>query len=151
MEKVKNHVFAYDVVRAVACLSVITAHFNTSFSAWSGGVFTYPNSVFPNHLFNQSVYLGDFGVSLFFILSGAVIFRTYGNHEFSFKSFYWKRFLSLYPMFWIAWFVAMAVEMLVYGGMTSGGPMSLLATLSGLDGYLMSLGQVSLSAYYKLY
>lgn len=73
MEKRKDQIFYYDVIRAVACLSVIIIHFNASFSAWSGGVFTYPNAVFPNFIFNQSVYLGDLGVSLFFILSGAAI------------------------------------------------------------------------------
>lgn len=99
MEKSKNRILYYDVIRAVACLSVIIIHFNASFSAWSGGVFTYPNAVFPNFIFNQSVYLGDFGVSLFFILSGAAMFRTYGGREISLGAFYRKRFLSLYPMF----------------------------------------------------
>ena len=60
----KNRILYYDVIRAVACLSVLIIHFNASFSAWSGGVFTYPNAVFPNNIFNNSVYLGDFGVSL---------------------------------------------------------------------------------------
>ena len=106
MEKSKNRILYYDVIRAVACLSVIIIHFNASFSAWSGGVFTYPNAVFPNFIFNQSVYLGDFGVSLFFILSGAAMFRTYGGREISLGAFYRKRFLSLYPMFWLAWFAA---------------------------------------------
>lgn len=116
MEKRKDRIFYYDVIRAVACLSVIIIHFNASFSAWSGGVFTYPNAIFSNNIFNNSVYLGDFGVSLFFILSGAAMFRTYGEREVSLGAFYRKRFLSLYPMFWLAWFAAAAVGALVYGG-----------------------------------
>lgn len=150
MEKSKTRVFYYDVIRAVACMSILTIHFNASFSAWSGGTFTYPNAVFPNHIFNQSVYLGDFGVSLFFILSGATIFRSYGNCDVSLGEFYKKRFLSIYPMFWMAWFAAMAVGMLVYGGLPSGGLGELLTSLSGMDGYLMSLGHGGLSSFYKV-
>lgn len=150
MEKRKDRVFYYDAIRVVACLSVIIIHFNASFSAWSGGVFTYPNAVFPNFIFNQSVYLGDFGVSLFFILSGAAMFRTYGGREISLGAFYRKRFLSLYPMFWLAWFAAAAVGVLVYGGIGSGGAKALLATFSGMDGYLLSLGYGGLGAFYKV-
>lgn len=150
MEKRKDRVFYYDAIRVVACLSVIIIHFNASFSAWSGGVFTYPNAVFPNFIFNQSVYLGDFGVSLFFILSGAAMFRTYGGREISLGAFYRKRFLSLYPMFWLAWFAATAVGVLVYGGIGSGGAKALLATFSGMDGYLLSLGYGGLGAFYKV-
>ena len=150
MEKSKNRILYYDVIRAVACLSVIIIHFNASFSAWSGGVFTYPNAVFPNFIFNQSVYLGDFGVSLFFILSGAAMFRTYGGREISLGAFYRKRFLSLYPMFWLAWFASAAVGVLVYGGIGSGGAKALLATFSGMDGYLLSLGYGGLGAFYKV-
>lgn len=146
----KNRILYYDVIRAVACLSVLIIHFNASFSAWSGGVFTYPNAVFPNNIFNNSVYLGDFGVSLFFILSGAAMFRTYGEREISLGAFYRKRFLSLYPMFWLAWFAAAAVGALVYGGIGSGGVGALLATASGMDGYLMSLGYGGLGAFYKV-
>ena len=144
MEKRKDRVFYYDAIRVVACLSVIIIHFNASFSAWSGGVFTYPNAVFPNFIFNQSVYLGDFGVSLFFILSGASMFRTYGERKVSLGEFYRKRFLSLYPMFQLAWFAATAVGVLVYGGIGSGGAGALLATFSGMDGYLLSLEYHSL-------
>ena len=150
MEKSKNRILYYDVIRAVACLSVIIIHFNASFSAWSGRVFTYPNAVFPNFIFNQSVYLGDFGVSLFFILSGASMFRTYGERKVSLGEFYRKRFLSLYPMFQLAWFAATAVGVLVYGGIGSGGAGALLATFSGMDGYLLSLGYGGLGAFYKV-
>lgn len=150
MEKSKDRILYYDVIRTVACLSVLIIHFNASFSAWSGGVFTYPNAVFYNNIFNNSVYLGDFGVSLFFILSGAAMFRTYGEREVSLGAFYRKRFLSLYPMFWLAWFAAAAVGALVYGRIGSGGVGALLSTISGMDGYLLSLGYGRLSAFYKV-
>ena len=150
MEKRKDQIFYYDVIRAVACLSVIIIHFNASFSAWSGGVFTYPNAVFPNFIFNQSVYLGDLGVSLFFILSGAAMFRTYGGREISLGAFYRKRFLSLYPMFWLAWFAAASISLLYYRGMAAGDMGAALSTLLGTDGYMMALGYSSLSVFYQV-
>lgn len=149
MEKSKNRILYYDVIRAVACLSVIIIHFNASFSAWSGGVFTYPNAVFPNFIFNQSVYLGDFGVSLFFILSGAAMFRTYGGREISLGAFYRKRFLSLYPMFWLAWFAAAAVGVLVYGGIGSGGAGALLPPFRGWTVTCCPWGMVDLAHFTK--
>lgn len=97
MNKTRSHVFAYDVIRVVACLCVLTIHFNAAFSAWSGGIFVYQNSVFPNYIFNQSVYLGDFGVSLFFLLSGAAMFHTYGEQKISLRQFYQKRFFLSIP------------------------------------------------------
>ena len=42
MENSKNRVFYYDVIRLIACLSVLTIHFNASFSAYSGDVFSTP-------------------------------------------------------------------------------------------------------------
>lgn len=150
MNKTRSHVFAYDVIRVVACLCVLTIHFNASFSAWSGGIFVYQNSVFPNYIFNQSVYLGDFGVSLFFLLTGAAMFHTYGEQKISLRQFYQKRFFSIYPMFWLAWFAATAVGVLVYGEMASGGPLALFASATGMDGYLLSLGYGKLAVYYKV-
>lgn len=59
MEQTKERIFSYDVIRAIACLCVLTIHFNTSFSAWTEGVFTYSNSVFPSYIFNQIYAAGN--------------------------------------------------------------------------------------------
>lgn len=150
MVRKTKRVIYYDIIRVIACFCILTIHFNASFSAWSGGAFLYQNSVLPNYLFRQCVYLGDFGVSLFFILSGASMFRAYGDRGFSLAQFYKKRFLSLYPMFWIAWFAATGVSLLVYGGMAPGGLRSALTTVLGMDGYMMSLGYTSLSMFYQV-
>jgi len=150
MEQKSGRVVYYDVIRLIACFCILTIHFNASFSVYVNGIFFYPNSVLPNYLFNQSVYLGGFGVSLFFILSGASMFRVYGNQEFSLGQFYKKRFLALYPMFWLAWFAATGVSVLVYGSIASGGLESALATILGMDGYMMALGHTSLSMFYQL-
>ena len=155
MGREKGRIFYYDMIRMVACLCILTIHFNASFSAYSGGIggaFTYPNAVFPNYIFNQSIYLGDFGVSLFFLLSGATMFRVYGKRDVSLGSFYKKRFLSIYPMFWLAWLAAMVAGTLIQGGClpSEGGIGALLTSLSGMDGYLMALGYGGLSSFYKV-
>lgn len=146
----KHRIVYYDILRAIACLCILTIHFNASFSGFNGESFLYPNAVISYNLFNNNIYMGSFGVSLFFILSGASMHRAYGNREFSLPQFYKKRFLSLFPMFWIAWFAAMAVSDLVYGGVPSGGLGAALSTLLGMDGYLLVYGQGALSVFYQV-
>lgn len=150
MERRSERIVYYDVIRIIACFCILSIHFNASFSAYFGGMFLYPNSVLPNYLFDQSVYLGGFGVSLFFILSGASMFRACGNQGFSLGQFYKKRFLSLYPMFWLAWFTATGVSVLAHGSVAPGGLGAALATVLGMDGYMMALGHTSLSAFYQV-
>lgn len=62
--------------------------------------------------------MGDIGVSLFFMLSGASLMYTWRQERIT--KFYIRRFRSIYPMFWIAWFVATAVDFLSYKGLNSG-------------------------------
>lgn len=113
-------------------------------------MFYLPQRCFPNYIFNQSVYLGDFGVGLFFLLSGAMMFQVYGKRSVSRGSFYKKRFLSLYPMFWLAWLAAITAGTLDTRSLPSGGIGALLTSLSGMDGYLMALGYGGLSSFYKV-
>lgn len=150
MERRTKRVYYYDVIRVIACFCILAIHFSASFSGWTGGVFLYPNSILPNYIFNNSIYLGSFGVSLFFILSGTAMYRAYGAKDISLPQFYKKRFLSIYPMFWIAWFVATGVAMLVNGGIASSGLKAAIATALGMDGYAMALGYYSFSGFYQV-
>ncbi len=124
--------FAFDLVRFVAVFCILLCHFNARYS------FVYFGEDLTDYmLLNQypfRLFLGDLGVSLFFIISGATL---YYNHydSLDLKSFYKKRFLSIYPMFWIAYlvlFILRAPKMLA-----SGTPIGyMFFTLIGMDGYL---------------
>lgn len=94
----KERLFYLDFVRAIAVISIVITHFNARF--------LYLNPPMPEKaVFTTSIgnlYIGDWGVSLFFIISGAALMYVY-QEKCDWKSFYKKRFLSIYPMFWIAY------------------------------------------------
>ena len=145
--KEKKRIVSMDLIRLFSCLCVITCHFNASISGLNNGVFVYPNSVVPNFFFQNRVYLGDIGTSLFFILSGASMMLSYrpGN----LKKYYAKRFLAIYPMFYAAYIVATMADFFIVKGFPGGDWKLLLFSLLGVDGYFASLGFIGFD-FYKL-
>ena len=142
----KKRVICFDWIRIFSCLCVTIVHFNASISAYNGS-FVYPNSIIPNFYLDNRVYLGGIGVSLFFILSGATQMLTY--KEGNLAGFYKKHFLSLFPMYWIAFTIANIIDFLMYKTMASGRPLSFFYSVAGVDGYMNTLG-LSGYDYYKL-
>ena len=74
-------------------------HFNATVT----GYFTLPHKLFASTL-PLGIYLGDFGSSLFFIVSGASLALTVPAEQ-SPAQFYKRRARAVYPLFWLAWFV----------------------------------------------
>lgn len=72
----------------------------------------------PDTLFGM--YLGSYGVTLFFIVSGAVLMYIYGDKEIDLASYYKKRFLGIYPMFWLAFAIFFIAKEIVYPGFAKG-------------------------------
>ena len=135
----KKRLFYLDFVKAVACWAVFTIHFNAETSS----MFTLSNQIFPSHIF-RGVYLGDFGVSLFFIASGVGLYHSWSNsNDHSLKKFYWKRATALYPMFWIAWIWAAVAYLFVFKKLSSASMAYFPLTVVGMDGYLQGMGLVS--------
>lgn len=143
----KERLTCFDLIRVFSCICVLLVHFNATVSGYNAGVFIYPNSIFTNYLFGGRYYVGDIGVSLFFMLSGASLMYTWRQERIT--KFYIRRFRSIYPMFWIAWFVATAVDFLSYKGLNSGDILYMLFSVLGLDGYLCSQGLIPFD-FYKL-
>lgn len=134
----KKRLFYLDFIKAIACWAVLTVHFNAQTSA----MFTLPNKIFPNYIF-RGVYLGTFGVSLFFIASGVGLYYSYSNEkQHSIRCFYWKRARALYPMFWIAWIGAAIVCLFVFKKISMASLKYFPLTILGMDGYLQGLGLV---------
>ncbi len=81
-----------DALRAFAALGVIFAH-------------AYSIDVLPQFpIFGKISYLGNFGVSLFFVLSGFVITRILihtHNEPSYFRAFYMRRLLRIFPLYYI--------------------------------------------------
>jgi len=48
------------------------------------------------------VYMGSFGVDLFFVVSGFIMYYNLSQNEFSFKNFLLNRFFRIVPLYWIS-------------------------------------------------
>lgn len=145
--KENKRIISMDLIRIFSCLCVITCHFNASISGLNNGVFVYANSVVPNFYLENRLYLGDIGTSLFFILSGASSMLSYKKG--SARLFYKKRFLSMFPMFYVAYIVATIADFFIQKGFTGADWKLFLFSLIGFDGYLASLGFIGYD-FYKL-
>jgi len=104
---VRGHISRLDVARAAAFLAVYFFHFTGSFERtrvpWAGNFRDY--SLWPREaFFLVPVIYGWLGVTLFFVLSGFCIhFATLSRKgAFSARDFFWRRFLRLYPAYFVA-------------------------------------------------
>jgi peptidoglycan/LPS O-acetylase OafA/YrhL len=128
----KPRLFYLDFVRAFSVVVIVITHFNNPFLT--------SKPIFLNSPFG--IYIGSFGVSQFLIISGAALMYNYENQEhLNLKVFYWKRFKSIYPMFWIAFVIANIYVIIRSQAIVARAPKwTLLLSLVGMDGYLANAG-----------
>jgi len=91
-----------DCLRGLAAIAVVLFHFT----------FGYDNGL---HILSEDKFYfryGNFGVYLFFIISGFVIFMTLENTA-KIKDFIISRFSRLYPAYWAAIFLSVIITMLL--------------------------------------
>lgn len=131
----KERLFYLDFIRAIAVILILMTHYNA--------LFLYMNPqpldkvVITYRICN--LYIGDFGISLFFIISGASLMYVY-EKQCRLIDFYKKRFWSIYPMFWILYLIAFCVQKIVYQADYSGIPKyNFIWTILGFDGYVTSV------------
>lgn len=128
----KERLFYLDFVRAIAAVAIILTHFNAAY--------LFMNNPMPEKsvitVSVSNIYIGNWGVSLFFIISGAALMYVY-DEKCELKKFFQKRFLAIYPMFWIAYSCAFLYLFYVNKGVNNGAPkINMILTILGLDGYL---------------
>lgn len=134
----KPRLFYLDLIRAVALCSILIIHFNAAVT----GYFTYPSKLFGSVL-PFGIYLGDFGSSLFFMVSGAALAYT-SKDPLDLPAFYRKRAKAVYPMFWLAWCIAFSIRFVTKPSYYAGAKTaSLLLTLVGLDNFAVAAGWVA--------
>lgn len=90
---IRERLPALDGLRFIAAMSVVLAH-------------AAPFTALPDSLKAYAVSLSGLGMSLFFVLSGFVIFFHYGQRISegggpAFAAFMWARFSRLYPLFFV--------------------------------------------------
>ena len=93
----KERLLYLDLIKLVAVIMVFTIHFTRTLEY---AQISFKTHILPDSLFG--LYLGSYGVTLFFIVSGAVLMYIYGEKEINLATYYKKRFLGIYPMFWLA-------------------------------------------------
>lgn len=139
----KQRLFYLDLIRAVALVCILVIHFNAAVT----GYFTLPSKLFGSVLpFN--IYLGDFGSSLFFMVSGAALQYTspgQGREPLNLTRFYQKRAKAVYPMFWLAWCIFFPIRFVTKPGYYAAAKTpSLLLTVLGLDNFAQAAGLVTM-------
>ena len=141
----KERIFYLDFVRAIAVILILMTHYNAVY-LYAG----QPDKVFITAQIGN-IYIGNFGVSLFFIISGAALMYVY-DEKCELINFYKKRFLSIYPMFWIAYFIAFLYQFYVNKGIDLTVPKrNILLTILGFDGYFAAVIPTFYICYYDLY
>lgn len=105
----KERLLYLDLIKLVAVIMVFTIHFTRTLEY---AQINFTTHVLPDTLFGM--YLGSYGVTLFFIVSGAVLMYIYGDKEIDLASYYKKRFLGIYPMFWLAFAIFFIAKEISY-------------------------------------
>jgi peptidoglycan/LPS O-acetylase OafA/YrhL len=104
-----HHIPRIDVLRAAAILLVFSSHFDTAVYgapgySWIGNWYHWNDS--PSWLgqgLRITVFNGNLGVSLFFVISGLCIrLSQLGSKNFLISHFYWRRFWRIYPSYLLA-------------------------------------------------
>lgn len=127
----RERIFYLDFIRALAVILILLTHYNA--------LFLYMNPqpldkvVITYRICN--LYIGDFGVALFMIISGAALMYVYES-KLELIKFYKKRFIAIYPMFWLSYLIAFIIQKNIYHVDYSGIPKkNFILTILGFDGY----------------
>ncbi|HCC00003.1 MAG TPA: hypothetical protein DEP42_02085 [Ruminococcaceae bacterium] len=130
----KKRLFYLDFVRAIAVVLILITHFNVPWLPMPTRTAVVVTTTV------GGIYIGDFGVSLFLIISGAALFYVY-RAKCDVKKFFFKRFKSIYPMFWIAFIIGFVFRLAEKTTSIQGIPKShILYSVFGMDMLASSSG-----------
>ena len=149
----KKRYYELDFMRAVCALIVVCYHFSCALDifelqGFKNILYTYANGRW-----------GEMAVSVFFMLSGAAMIHNYKGKRLNVAEFYKKRWMNLFPMFYVMWILMYVIKASVKNNWFWGGqPKLLLLSLIGMDGYFYyhqpnyhSIGEWFLGAIIFLY
>ena len=118
----KNRILGVDFLRAFCAIGIIFFHF----ACYGGGNGNFANGEW-GHIF----------ISIFFIISGGMLYRNYPQIE-SIGKFYYRRIKAIYPSFYIAFgvfFLRNVIRSKHFFYKNNTSPFSIVLTLLGVDGY----------------
>ena len=129
-------------MRALSALAIVLFHYSYAFVQYDVG------GEHIDFMMHANGTWGALFVSLFFILSGSSLYYNWNDRMKGFAGkggvldFYKKRFLSIFPMFYLGWFICYVMTVISFNGLRNwGGPYrKLFLTLFGIDGYFLYKG-----------
>lgn len=124
----KERILYLDLVRILSFVMVTMYHFSVAAKMY--GI----NAKLDAY---QSVshIMAPLALSAFFMVSGAALIFQY-SEKCSLKEFYKKRFLGIFPLFWLAYLFAFLDYFYYAGAMPEAPKVNFLLTVIGMDGYL---------------
>lgn len=101
----KRKYYNIELLRFLSSIAVVLYHYKTIFY-WSKGIINYErlsNELPFNYLIDTFYNFGNYGLNIFFIISGFVFATTYfdRNYDIRIKEFFLNRFSRLYPLHFI--------------------------------------------------
>lgn len=115
-----------DFIRAICAIGIVIFHFS---------VHSASDCNFLEHHANGT--WGSILITVFFIVSGFSIYHNNQKID-SIKDFYFRRWKSIFPMYYICFILFFAIEIIKQRKVFYGpSPVSLLLTAFGLDGYFL--------------
>ena len=130
----RQRLFYLDLIRVLAIVLIVLYHFNIQVRAQA------PDASVVGSMTVFRQMMGDLGVTLFIIISGASLGLTVNKWKGA-GEFYVKRALAIYPSFWTAWlFVALVLFWLSGTWPGSGPTWKAVLTVTGFDGFFFYKG-----------
>ena len=118
----------FDAIRIFAILMIVVYHFCHEAGLRESIFYEYKNGGW-----------GSVGTCIFFVISGFLIHMTSKNTDL--KTYFKKRFLSIYPALWISFVIAYIFLSIQKQGLLWGGnPVKLVLSVLGLDTYVSLYG-----------
>ena len=123
----KEKIESFKLIKTLCAIGIIIFHFSCH----------YTNSNFRPLLMFENGSWGQVIVSIFFMISGALLYYNYDN-SFQIKEFYKKRWLSIFPTFYLAYILIEILNMVIRKNIFfRGNFFPYIFTILGIDGYLI--------------
>lgn len=123
----KEKLYNVEFMRAVCAMGIVVFHLSCHVDGYFKLFFNSANA-----------YWGDVVVVVFFMLSGGMLYLNNSSIT-SLKKFYYKRFKSVFPVFYLTYIIVFVIQAVQSGTIVreNAAPFSFLLTVIGMDGYLL--------------
>lgn len=130
----KKRIQSFDFIRCISMIIIIVYHWESTYKQLNVNGYHYYLPLI------KDIDWGRVGVTMFFILSGASLQYNYSKQEGQWIKFYKKRWISIFPMFYMIWLFVYIIFCILNRSMFfAGSPILFLLTLAGVDGYFYDI------------